>query len=1324
MLGKNYARLVTIAVVFVLVLPGGAFIVGDDGGYVGESLDDSSIGEDIPREGTKGTPLEIISRDISIPAGKQYYVYYNSSTNTLREMKVPDLTAGLPAIALQAIDLSPTWLKDNLTRKLGQISETDIDVGLRSNPAIADIDGDGDLDLAVASNLGTISYYENVDDGYHYYEGYDYFINAVYVEELTLFSGVNIGSYGDPTFADLDNDGDMDMIAGNSLGELQFFNRTVAGWAAPVDIGLSVAGYSTPYLVDFEGDLDYDLFVGDVNGYLNYSENTGTPASPVWSALVNVQSGGVDIDVGTYSNPAAGDFFDNDGDIDLVIGANDGKLDYYRNDGAGVWTDVTSLGGLYATSIDIGDYSSPALADMDSNLVLDIVMGANTGNVFYRENIGSASTPRLHRWVNPSTGFDALNINDYYEDDLMLTSFTKLRHRESSSWLTDYSQMIIDVAGSPDTIKQLDELIFTIAHSSTTSLKLEPMGFPLVFPEVYRNNTEVLYFNDQFIEYANILDFNVGTEEQWSTVEYWMNESGKRTRYVHPRDIYYWYIVHPKLSDEVVTFIDPNVATWGHWSNAAQPPPTGKFWRWTTMHEADPDWPIDPPGAVKYPKVDLPPLLKDHLQGMTTMWDGKGYNAGAIYNNSGYDTGNRPWSFRDHGLEKVSQWVERTLPLNAQEDNDGNRPHQPVRIQWEHNGNCGELGDLTAAALRSALIPAIEHVSYPEDHCWNHFYERGWHGLDDQWSSGASVVAYNNYVRYWNRDWSAIAAHKGDSSMFDVSPWEHSIVDANNNGYQDRGNVTVVVKDTNGFPVDGVKIAVADWSNYGTYISLGTQWTYTNADGEAFFFTSESRQGDTYDDGLLIHASSKLGGGQLNPTYDDRFIICIEDPLHFNPANLPMYVFDSAFYGVAMSPKPRPHPQVTDTSYAGAGQYLLRAGFDTLYGIQHPPNGLGIDERRNAAGQRVFDKTYHDVVFYAGNHLDAFIADEANFEKFLKGEPFDANSTMFNESSGVASIDIPASGDWYFVLSNQDAVETSKFVNVTVELFDLPTFVPDSTVEPPTNLTIGLSGDNLENVTLSWDLSLDDPAIGGGEDDVSFYEIYYSRTFSAIKTNYTLLDIVPSGTSTYTHAYAGNGYIGTEWTGKDFPPDNFFYYVVAKDDDWNSANTTLQVAKSISRLEVGMNFASFPLMPIDTSTEAALQTVAFDNIWRYDQTALDLWRTYMKHKPYKGDLLQLDNTKGFLINVTEYSYLTVVGYPGEPIQINLDQGWNLVAYPSFTRRTVAEVLAGIPYLRVEGYDPSSPPWHARVYSDNDYMEQGYAYWVKVSTPSILTVNYY
>lgn len=1327
MLGKRFARVVILAIVLMFVLSSNTYFHRSADTDFETPTHDPGI-EEKPKdvaEGTKGTPIDIISREFSIPAGDQYYVYYDNATDTLRAMKLPDLRAGLPDIALQAIDTSPNWLKPNLTRKFGYLSEEDIDVGSRGNPAFADIDKDGDYDLIVGESTGGLLYLENVDDGYHYYEGYDYFINAVYVQNDSMFSGIDVGDYSDPTFADLDNDMDVDIIVGNSTGKLQYFENITTGWAAPVTLGISVLGYGTPCLVDFDGDLDFDLFIGGDDGKVNYSENVGTPFVPSWAALTNIYlDGNVSnvTDVGSYSNPAAGDFFDDDGDVDLVVGERFGRLYYYSYDAStGNWTDVTSMPYLYSTSIDVLDYSSPALLDLDSNLVLDMVIGSSMGYVHYRENMGTAAEPRWLVWSNPTTGFSWVNINDYYEDDYVV----KLRYRGLTSWLENYSQMIIDVSSSPDTIKQLDELVFTIAHTSTASLALAPLGpgSPLVFPEVYRNNTETLYYNDQFIDYANILDFNVGTPEQWSTVEYWVNESGKINRYLHPKEIYYWFIVHPRLSDEVVTFIDPTVATWGHWMNAAKPPPTGKFWRWSVFNEASSNWPPDP-GSVKYPKEHMPPIMKDHLLGVTTMWNMMRYNAPGIYDNDGFETGNRPWDYQDHAIEKVSQWVERTLPLNAQEHNDGNRPHQPVRIQWEHNGNCGELGDLTAAALRSALIPAIEHVAYPEDHCWNHFYERWWHGMDNYWSAGGSQIDDNDRHLTWNRDWSAIMSTRGDTLAFDTSPWDHKIYDANGDGYQDRGNVTVFVRDMNDNPVDGVKIAVADWSDWGGYIPVGSQWTYTNAEGKAYFHTSESRQDDNmFNNGLLIHIGSKLGGGQLNPGYGSRFIICIEDPIHSNPANLPMYVYISDDYLELTTPMPRPHPPAMETSYPGGGQYLLRAGFKTLYGVQHPPNGLGLDDRRTSGGSKMFDKTYHDYTFTTGNHLDAFIVNTSNLQKFLKGDAFEANSTLYNETSGMVSFDIPLNEDWYFVLSNQDTIETTKVVNLTVELFDFPTFTPDNSVQPPTNLTIALSGDNLENVTLSWDLSLDDPGVGVGENDIVEYEIFYSRKYNGSKEGYMLLASVPNGTSSYIHAYAGNGYIGSEWEGKDYPPDNFFYFVVARDDDWNSANTTEQVAKFIRRLAVGMNLASFPLVPIDPSTEMVLQTVAFDKVWHYNASDPDHWKTYMTFKPYKGDLLELDNKMGFWVNATEFSFLTVVGYPAQPTQIQLKAGWNLISYPSYTWSTVAAVLSTVTYERVEGFYLNAEPERTRLYIDSDFMAPGYAYWVKASADSVLVIFY-
>ncbi|MCK5548620.1 MAG: hypothetical protein KAI64_06370, partial [Thermoplasmata archaeon] len=173
-----------------------------------------------------------------------------------------------------------------------------------------------------------------------------------------------------------------------------------------------------------------------------------------------------------------------------------------------------------------------------------------------------------------------------------------------------------------------------------------------------------------------------------------------------------------------------------------------------------------------------------------------------------------------------------------------------------------------------------------------------------------------------------------------------------------------------------------------------------------------------------------------------------------------------------------------------------------------------------------------------------------------------------------------------------------------------------------------------------------------------------------------------------------------------------------------SANTTGQVAKFIRRMESGINFASFPLIPIDPSPAEVLQAVAFDKIWHYNASDTDHWKTYMTFKSYKGDLTELKPDIGFLVNVTEYSYLTVVGYPAEPTQIKLKAGWNLISYPSFTRRTVSSVLVSVSYERVEGYYQDPNPASTKLLTDGDFMVPGYSYWVKVDSDYTLDIYYY
>ena len=82
-----------------------------------------------------------------------------------------------------------------------------VDVGLRSAPTFADLDGDGDLDAVVGETYGTLLYFRNTGTA----------TAPVFVEQTGAdnpFNGVDVGTVSSPTFADLDGDGDLDAVVG------------------------------------------------------------------------------------------------------------------------------------------------------------------------------------------------------------------------------------------------------------------------------------------------------------------------------------------------------------------------------------------------------------------------------------------------------------------------------------------------------------------------------------------------------------------------------------------------------------------------------------------------------------------------------------------------------------------------------------------------------------------------------------------------------------------------------------------------------------------------------------------------------------------------------------------------------------------------------------------------------------------------------------------------------------------------------------------------------------------------------------------------------
>ena len=185
-----------------------------------------------------------------------------------------------------------------------------------------------------------------------------------------------------PALADLDNDGDLDMITGTWNTGLLFFRNDgdaqVYDFVAveALSLKLTRGSYSKPALTDIDADGDYDLFVGEASGELNFYLNSGTASAPRFT-LVSDKFG--DIDVGRMSAPSFTDL-DGDGDQDLILGCEAGEGIAYLNTGTRESPVFEAYGTLNAA---LPYYATPAFADIDGDGATDLFSGGTGGGLLY-----------------------------------------------------------------------------------------------------------------------------------------------------------------------------------------------------------------------------------------------------------------------------------------------------------------------------------------------------------------------------------------------------------------------------------------------------------------------------------------------------------------------------------------------------------------------------------------------------------------------------------------------------------------------------------------------------------------------------------------------------------------------------------------------------------------------------------------------------------------------------------------------------------------------------------------------------------------------------
>ncbi len=233
-----------------------------------------------------------------------------------------------------------------------QAEGEDIDVFGAPFGDLADYDGDGDLDLLCGEFL----------DGFNYFENRGTRKDPVYSRLRRLSDGEKEVKMDlqmiTPTSIDWDKDGDIDIVAGDEDGRVAFIENTgrvlngmplflQPDYFKQVPEYLKFGALVTPVSTDWDNDGDEDLVCGNTAGYIGFIENLDNGDPPAWAAPVYLRAEGRPIRIlagynGSIQGPAEAKWgyttlsvadWDHDGLKDIVTNSIWGKIIWYRNTG-------------------------------------------------------------------------------------------------------------------------------------------------------------------------------------------------------------------------------------------------------------------------------------------------------------------------------------------------------------------------------------------------------------------------------------------------------------------------------------------------------------------------------------------------------------------------------------------------------------------------------------------------------------------------------------------------------------------------------------------------------------------------------------------------------------------------------------------------------------------------------------------------------------------------------------------------------------------------------------------------------------------------------
>ena len=240
----------------------------------------------------------------------------------------------------------------------------------RTGPAIADIDNDGLLDLVVGDDDGTLKLYEQES------------VNSNSFTFITYnFSGIEVDGDSRPTFVEIDNDGLLDLVIGAGDGRLYHYEQESVNSYNFVYIpgtinGIDVGSYSAPAFADIDNDGLLDLVITCYGMYTHHYEQS-SPSSNNFDFITENFNGII------FSHKPTFVDIDNDALLDFIIGGNSGDFKHYEQESLNSYN--FNLINPWFNLIPNCTEVLPSFIDLDNDGLLDFIIGEYKGDIYHCE---------------------------------------------------------------------------------------------------------------------------------------------------------------------------------------------------------------------------------------------------------------------------------------------------------------------------------------------------------------------------------------------------------------------------------------------------------------------------------------------------------------------------------------------------------------------------------------------------------------------------------------------------------------------------------------------------------------------------------------------------------------------------------------------------------------------------------------------------------------------------------------------------------------------------------------------------------------------------